>query len=305
MAGIVIKGIHLDGTFTNEYKAGQIQSALATYGYNDIAEFIIAAAFATKPDSSKIDHEKPDGLNEKLNVVVNELINNTSANETDIEKIKNALTVNGEQITGIEVGEGLQLNVDENTKKLIIGVDYAKIGNLNPYPVGYVLITINDENPGTIFGGQWEKLPSGRMLMNVDPNDPAKAQAESLGGNKTINLTQAQLPAHSHAAGTITAASGGSHSHGNIQTGKNGGTVVFKNYNRRVTSNTDFITSTYSGVLSYFGDTSDGNTGSNVYTNSAGAHTHGTTGSTENTGTGADINIENPYITVNMWKRVA
>ena len=43
----------------------------------------------------------------------------------------------------------------------------------------------------------------------------------------------------------------------------------------------------------------------NGNTGTVGNHTHNVNGNTGNTGSGTALNVQNPYITVYMWKRTA
>ena len=37
-----------------------------------------------------------------------------------------------------------------------------------PYPVGAIYLSINNTNPGVLFGGTWEQIAQGRTLVGVD-----------------------------------------------------------------------------------------------------------------------------------------
>ena len=51
--------------------------------------------------------------------------------------------------------------VDKNGKSL---VDHI-------YPVGSIYMSVNNTNPGTLFGGTWEQWGSGRVPVGVDMED--------------------------------------------------------------------------------------------------------------------------------------
>ncbi len=55
---------------------------------------------------------------------------------------------------------------------------------LSMYPVGSIYTSINNTNPGTIFGGTWIEFGSGRTLVGVDTNDNDFRQVEKTGGDK-------------------------------------------------------------------------------------------------------------------------
>lgn len=75
------------------------------------------------------------------------------------------------------------------------------------YPVGSIYMTTSSANPGTIFGGTWQKIQN-RFLLG---SGPSRAAGET-GGASTYTLTVSNMPSHNHAF-SLTAASNGSHSH--------------------------------------------------------------------------------------------
>ena len=60
------------------------------------------------------------------------------------------------------------------------------------FPVGHILMTTRNVNPGTYLGGTWETWGSGRVPTGVDISDTAFDTVEKTGGSQTLNL------AHSH-----------------------------------------------------------------------------------------------------------
>lgn len=92
------------------------------------------------------------------------------------------------------------------------------------------------------------------------------------GGADTVTLTTSQMPAHTHGAGSYSAASNGAHTH----------TVVRGVY--------------YAGSTAGLQGRSDINTSANQTTSSAGAHTHSVSGTSGSTGSGSAVTITNPYI---------
>ena len=61
------------------------------------------------------------------------------------------------------------------------------------YPVGSVLITTTNTNPGTIIGGTWTAI-EGKFLLAQSNSHPAG----ETGGSENVTLTAANLPAHRH-----------------------------------------------------------------------------------------------------------
>lgn len=66
------------------------------------------------------------------------------------------------------------------------------------FPVGYILQTINPENPSIFFGGTWEQIAKGRTLVGIDDQDTDFNVVKKTGGEKTHTLTIAEMPRHRH-----------------------------------------------------------------------------------------------------------
>ena len=66
------------------------------------------------------------------------------------------------------------------------------------YPVGSIYLSCSPTDPEFLFGGVWEAFGKGRTLVGVNPGDSSFQAAEKTGGAKSVSLSTAQLPAHSH-----------------------------------------------------------------------------------------------------------
>ena len=141
---------------------------------------------------------------------------------------------------------------------------------LDAYPVGSIYMSVNSTSPAILFGGTWEAMPAGRVLLAQGKN----YAAGSTGGEATHTLTINEMPAHSHSG---TTNSTGDHTHSSY--GAQGGTRK----------------SNWAGA--------NDNYDPNYPTGSAGTHSH--TVSIANTGGGAAHNNMQPYLAVYMWKRTA
>lgn len=141
---------------------------------------------------------------------------------------------------------------------------------LDAYPVGSIYMSVNSTSPAILFGGTWEAMPAGRVLLAQGEN----YAAGSTGGEATHTLTINEMPAHSHSG---TTNSTGDHTHSSY--GAQGGTHK----------------SNWAGA--------NDNYDPNYPTGSAGTHSH--TVSIANTGGGAAHNNMQPYLAVYMWKRTA
>ncbi len=69
---------------------------------------------------------------------------------------------------------------------------------LAAWPVGSIYLAYNHTNPATLFGGTWVRIQN-TFLWAVD----ADGDVGVTGGEKTVTLTEAQMPKHNH-GGTYT-----------------------------------------------------------------------------------------------------
>lgn len=66
---------------------------------------------------------------------------------------------------------------------------------LAAWPVGSIYMSMQATSPATLFGGTWERVANGRMLIGADS---ASYPAGSTGGEATHKLTTSEMPGHSH-----------------------------------------------------------------------------------------------------------
>lgn len=78
------------------------------------------------------------------------------------------------------------------------------------YPVGSIYISTVSTNPGTLLGfGTWAAWGEGKVIVGLDSGDTDFDTSEETGGSKTVTLTTAEMPAHSHGISTDTNPSSG------------------------------------------------------------------------------------------------
>lgn len=77
---------------------------------------------------------------------------------------------------------GSSTTIEENGGNISIQINF---------PIGYIYLSTDSTNPSTYFGGTWQRISKGRMLVGVDENDTDFSSSEIQGGNKT----------HSHYSG--------------------------------------------------------------------------------------------------------
>lgn len=175
------------------------------------------------------------------------------------------------------------------------------------YPVGSIYMSLNPADPATLFGGSWDKLEDGRVLIGAN----STYAAGTSGGSFTHTLTTDELPAHSHEGSTGTE-SGHTHTRGTMNiTGsfeRRDDAGVFNgivntsgamyssgtaNWRTRCTQGSYGNTTLhFDASRNWTGETSGGS-----------AHSH--TVSVGDTGGGKAHSIMQPYLAVHMWKRVA
>lgn len=179
-------------------------------------------------------------------------------------------------------------------------INYRLLNFDDIYPVGSIYMSVNNVNPAALFGGTWEALAGGRCLIGADKTHPLGAT----GGEENHVLSIAELPAHKH---DTDVENSGEHKHnrgtmeitgavklwkyyaaeGAFKINGSWGGAETKNGGGDPTAKADFKAS-----RTWTGETS-----------SAGSHTHSVT--IDNTGDGKAHNNMQPYLVVNIWKRVA
>lgn len=151
------------------------------------------------------------------------------------------------------------------------------------YPVGSIYISTLATNPGTLLGrGTWTVFGAGKVLVGIDSGDVDFDTLEETGGAKTVTLTEAQLPSHTHIQDSHNHTQD-AHLHGELApTTASGGAMRFA-------VDTNASGSVAAGL----------NTENTIATNQATTAVNQNTGSDE-----AHPNLQ-PYIVVAAWKRTA
>lgn len=105
-----------------------------------------------------------------------------------------ALTTKGIKLTsGTDYGTTLPSNPDTN--QLFFQTVGSNFVLDNVYPVGSIYMSVNSTNPGTLFGGTWERIIE-RFLFGCGERYPAGRAA----GEDLHVLTVEELPSHKHVA---------------------------------------------------------------------------------------------------------
>lgn len=159
------------------------------------------------------------------------------------------------------------------------------------YPVGSIYTSVNSTSPADLFGGTWEAMPAGRVLLAQGTSEwGVEYKAGSTGGEHEHQLSVVELPKFTP-TGSMT----------NVPLT---GTFTINNANKG-----GFEIST-SGIISKIGIQSRpiAGGGSNWYELANGfaidaTHAHKLT--FESIGSDSAHNIMQPYLSVFMWKRTA
>lgn len=256
--------------------------------------------------------------------------NNIDAGDTICDMPLYRVVINGlnvESVTPLfSTIKGLKA-LEQSVKETIdaLNTELAKIQKIALPPVGQILMTANNVNPGTYYSGTtWIAWGSGRVPVGVNSSDGDFNTAEKTGGKKSVNLAHEHtVDRHVHSTGShaLTVNEIPAHGHGfSGQTSTTGNhTHMYRDYyqmaqpsvgtdpgRQGVAANSD--TDANPGA-----HTKDNGEHSHSYsgtTSSVGgnaAHSHGNTGASA-PGTSSALGTQSvlqPYITCYMWKRTA
>jgi microcystin-dependent protein len=203
--------------------------------------------------------------------------------------------------------------MEEQIKSYVAQVTLEK--SMQENPVGHIRLETTNTNPSEYLGfGTWQLWGQGRVPIGIDTNDTDFNTVEKTGGSKTVSLTEAQMPSHTHSYNKSATTTGSttlninqipSHNH-SIEMA---GTRLDTNGNNIFRMQTNTPTSGGGFWNLGLARTGDGTHDANITKTGGGqGHTHSITSSSTNTGSkgsGQAHNNMQPYITCYMWKRVA
>lgn len=199
------------------------------------------------------------------------------------------------------VADGVEANdavtVGQLNKKLSSALDQLNRLAGQLYPVGSIYMNVNNVEPSAIFGGSWERMPSGRMLVNSGDG----FSLGQIGGEKEHRLTEDELASHSHDVNNI-----------------NGNTTstakLVGKFSSSIRPNGDITDVPYRngfGIVSkeseygiHAKDGGDSSPGRNYVIDASHSHTVNLNISMLPSGKNQPHNNMPPYIVVNMWKRI-
>lgn len=126
------------------------------------------------------------------------------------------------------------------------------------YPVGAIYISVNNVNPGTLFGGTWEQIKDQFLLSSGN-----SYAVGTTGGSATTTLAIDNIPSHNHTGTT------GNESQGHTHSGTTGGQSAGHTHSGTTGNQSAGHTHTFSGTSS-----SSGGHTHNTWTDSQGYHSH-------------------------------
>jgi len=232
-------------------------------------------------------------LSTTVSVIADNVITSNSVSYSNSKTSET--TVNGaldELFESVKINEELVVIKDRLNQ---IESSYLTVNET--YPIGSVYISTKNTNPETIFAGTtWTAFGTGRTLVGVNTSNTNFNTVEKTGGASSVTLTKDQLPSHSHTisythtTATITSSGARTHVMYAMAWGAMGNQItVIGGPTLNSTTLSDTIIS--SGAHSHTVPSLSTNT---ISTTSSGS-----------VGLGSAVNIQNPYITVYMWKRTA
>ena len=164
---------------------------------------------ATFPNVDAAVTATPAELNTKT-AIVSDGTNATFNTGITAAKIKTLVGISDPAITSGTDGNGdvvpsLATDISAAEVRDLIGAAEASsaVTLLTVYPVGAIYMSVSNTTlPGDLFGGTWESIGQGRMLVGFDDAtenaDTDFTTAEATGGSKTHTLSVDEIPSHTH-----------------------------------------------------------------------------------------------------------
>lgn len=227
-----------------------------------------------------------------------------------INRVEDKFTIvraqEGTKALAFDSGSQVEQRITAGALNDVISSLQSSVANIAStiYPVGSIYMSMQHTAPSILFGGTWEALDDGRVLIGAN-NTYA---AGTVGGSSTRVLNESNLPRHSH---TATTSASGAHSHTRGTMNITGSFDADDLANDTTAPTTTGAFSAYksnrrdaeNGKVSGWGFSFDASRSWTGNTSTSSTHTHNITVSTE--GDSAAFNIMQPYLSVYMWKRIA
>lgn len=187
---------------------------------------------------------------------------------------------------------------DENAN-----VTIPQVSILQAYPVGSIYLSVVETNPAELFGGTWEAIAPGRVLIGAgEYNSNISYTAGEKHGATSRTLTSSNIPKHTHTVEIKNTAAKHNHKNGVFDEAAPGNGPLSTNYgavkvyptkNQAVMAADSSIYGTNNQL--YMGYTSE----------TSAVHTHEVTVGYYGAKNPTEISVMQPYLVVYMWKRTA
>ena len=187
---------------------------------------------------------------------------------------------------------------DENAN-----VTIPQVSILQAYPVGSIYLSVVETNPAELFGGTWEAIAPGRVLIGAGEYTPSISYtAGDKGGVTSKTLTSSNIPKHTHTVEIKETAATHNHKNGvfdEVAAGKGplstnyGATKMYPTANQAVMAADTSVFGTNTQL--YMGYTSE----------TSAVHSHEVTVGYYGAKNPTEISVMQPYLVVYMWKRTA
>ena len=174
---------------------------------------------------------------------------------------------------------------------------------LNAYPVGSIYMSVVETNPAELFGGTWEAIAPGRVLLGAgEYNSNISYTAGDKGGVPSKILNSSNIPKHTHTVEIKNTAATHNHKNGVFDEAAAGNGPLSSNYGAVKM----YPTSTQHVMAA---DSSSFGTGTQLYmgytSETSAVHTHEVTVGYYGAKAPTAISVMQPYLVVYMWKRTA
>ena len=182
-------------------------------------------------------------------------------------------------------------------------VTIPQVSILQAYPVGSIYLSVVETNPAELFGGIWEAIAPGRVLLGAgEYNSSTTYTAGAKGGVTSKTLTSSNIPKHTHTVEIKQTAATHNHKNGVFDEAAPGNGPLSSNYGA-----TKLYPTKNQAVMA--ADTSVFGTNTQLYmgytSETSAVHTHEVTVGYYGAKNPTEISVMQPYLVVYMWKRTA
>ena len=187
---------------------------------------------------------------------------------------------------------------DENAN-----VTIQQVNILQAYPVGSIYMSVVETNPAELFGGTWEAIAPGRVLLGAgEYSSNISYVAGTTGGSRSRTLSSSNIPKHTHTVEIKQTAATHNHRNGVYDEAAAGNGPLSTNYGavKMHPTATQHVMAADGSAFStntqlYMGYTSE----------TSAVHTHEVTVGYYGAKNPTEISVMQPYLVVYMWKRTA